>query len=225
MNSIPQSIQSMGAHAKKTFYFFQRYRVGQILRTANACKIKGFQAVLVFLVLVESVFESRSLYMQRKLHPETLPFAKDVTYRFLNSCHTNWRRFVLLLAGRIIRDTIEPLTDRQRRNAIVIDESGITDNTDSMGSGFTPWEQISEVFLLRLKDDTYLCAVPTDYDSWASTRNRRQARLAQANKDMGFAPIRIQFKKASDKYTAQDGLAAVRRFAPEKISRIRKPKY
>ena len=113
----------------------------------------------------------------------------------------------------------------RRRNAIVIDESGITDNTDSMGSGFTPWEQISEVFLLRLKDDTYLCAVPTDYDSWASTRNRRQARLAQANKDMGFAPIRIQFKKANDKYTAQDGLAAVRRFAPEKISRIRKPKY
>ena len=94
-----------------------------------------------------------------------------------------------------------------------------------MGSGFTPWEQISEVFLLRLKDDTYLCAVPTDYDSWASTRNRRQARLAQANKDMGFAPIRIQFKKANDKYTAQDGLAAVRRFAPEKITRIRKPKY
>lgn len=123
MNSIPQSIQSMGAHAKKTFSFFQRYRVGQILRTANACKIKGFQAVLVFLVLVESVFESRSLYMQRKLHPETLPFAKDVTYRFLNSCHTNWRRFVLLLAARIIRDTIEPLTDSQRRNAIVIDDT------------------------------------------------------------------------------------------------------
>ena len=48
----------------------------------------------------------------------------------------------------------------RRRNAIVIDESGITDNTDSMGSGFTPWGQISEVFLLRLKDDTYLCAVP-----------------------------------------------------------------
>ena len=65
------------------------------------------------------------------------------------------------------------------------------------------------MFLLRLKDDTYLCAVPTDYDSWASTRNHRQARLAQANKDMGFAPIRIQFKKANDKYTAQDGLAAL----------------
>lgn len=113
----------------------------------------------------------------------------------------------------------------KRRNAIVIDENGITDNTDSMGSGFTPWDQISEVFLLKLKDDTYLCAVPVDYDSWVSARNRRQARLALANKDMGFAPIRIQFKKANDRYTAADGLAAVKRFHPEKATRIRKPKY
>ena len=113
----------------------------------------------------------------------------------------------------------------KRRNAILIDENGITDNTDSMGSGFTPWDQIQEVFLLKLKDDTYLCAVPNDYDAWASTRNRRQARLAQANMDMGFAPIRIQFKKANDRYCAQDGLAAVKRFHPEKVTRVRKPKY
>ena len=113
----------------------------------------------------------------------------------------------------------------RRRNAIVIDEKGITDNTDSMGSGFTPWDQISDVHLLRLKDDTFLCAVPVDYDEWVKTRNRRQARLAQANRDLGFAPIRIQFKKASDRFNAQDGLAAVKRFHPEKVSRIRKPKY
>lgn len=113
----------------------------------------------------------------------------------------------------------------RRRNAIVIDEKGITDNTDSMGSGFTPWDEISEVYLLRLKDDTYLCAVPVDYDAWVAKRNRRQERLARANRDMGFAPIRIQFKKANEKYTAQDGLAAVRLFAPKKITRTRKPKY
>ena len=113
----------------------------------------------------------------------------------------------------------------RRRNAIVIDEKGITDNTDSMGSGFTPWDQIADVHLLKLKDDTFLCAVPADYDAWVKTRNRRQARLAQANMDMGFAPIRIQFKKASDRVNAQDGLAAVKRFHPEKVSRIRKPKY
>ncbi len=113
----------------------------------------------------------------------------------------------------------------KRRNAIVVDERGITDNSDSMGSGFTPWEQISEVFLLKLKDDTYLCAVPANYDEWVKTRNRRQARLAQANMDMGFAPIRIQFKKATDRYIAQDGLNAVKRFHPEKVTHVRKPKY
>ncbi|WP_058270130.1 STM3941 family protein [Olsenella massiliensis] len=112
-----------------------------------------------------------------------------------------------------------------RHSVIVIDEKGITDNTDSMGSGFTPWNQISDVHLLKLKDDTFLCAVPTNYDEWVKIRNRRQARLAQANIDMGFSPIRIQFKKAGDHIDARDGLAAVKRFHPEKVSRIQKPKY
>ena len=112
-----------------------------------------------------------------------------------------------------------------RRNAIVIDERGITDNTGSMAPGFTPWGEIADVHLLKLKDDTYLCAVPTDYDAWSARLRRGQRRLAQANLDAGFAPIRIQFKKATERHTAADGLAAVRRFHPEKVSKVRKPKY
>lgn len=38
-----------------------------------------------------------------------------------------------------------------RRNAIRIDKNGITDNTTSLSSGFTSWDNIAEVFLLRLK--------------------------------------------------------------------------
>lgn len=112
-----------------------------------------------------------------------------------------------------------------KRNAIVIDERGITDNTGSMAPGFTPWEEIADVHLLKLKDDTYLCAVPADYDAWSARLRRGQRRLAQANLDAGFAPIRIQFKKATERSGAADGLAAVRRFHPEKVSRVRKPKY
>lgn len=112
-----------------------------------------------------------------------------------------------------------------RRDAIVVDELGITDRTDGMASGFISWDDIEEVFLLKLKDDTYLCAVPQDYDAWRTQLGARQRRLAQANVDAGFAPIRIQFKKVTDVYTAQDGLCAVRRFHPEKITRVRKPKY
>ena len=123
MNSISQTTQQMDAVSKKTSCFFHRYHVGQILRSANACKLKGFSAILVFLVLVSIIFENRSLYMQRRLHEESLPFGKDTAYRFLNSCHTNWRKFTLLLAAQIINATIKPLTDASRRCAIVVDDS------------------------------------------------------------------------------------------------------
>ncbi len=112
-----------------------------------------------------------------------------------------------------------------RRNAIVIDERGITDNTGSMAPGFVAWDEIEDVHLLKLKDDTFLCVTPTDYPGWSARLRRGQRRLAQANIDAGFAPIRIQFKKATERYAAADGLAAVRRFHPEKVSKVRKPKY
>ena len=41
--------------------------------------------------------------MQMHLHPASIPFGKDTVYRFLNSCHTNWRRFVLLFVKAIYR--------------------------------------------------------------------------------------------------------------------------
>ena len=123
MYSIPQTAQQMDAISKKTFCFFRRYRVGQILRSANACKLRGFSALLVFLQLVSIIFQNRSLHMQRSIHPGSIPFAKDTAYRFLNSCHTNWRRFTLSLASRIIHDTIRPLTDARRRCAVIVDDS------------------------------------------------------------------------------------------------------
>lgn len=113
----------------------------------------------------------------------------------------------------------------RRRNAIVIDRTGITDNTGSMAPGHISWEQIAEVHLLKLKDDTYLCVIPSDIETWLASLSRRQKRLAQANLDAGFAPYRIQFKKATERFNAQDGLASARSFHPEKITRVRKPKY
>ena len=68
MKSISQTTQQMESISKKTSAFFRRYHVGQILRAANACKLKGFSSILVFLVLVSIIFENRSLYMQRRLH-------------------------------------------------------------------------------------------------------------------------------------------------------------
>lgn len=47
-----------------------------------------------------------------------------------------------------------------RRNAIRIDKNGITDNTTSLSSGFTSWDNIAEVFLLRLKAMTTCVQFP-----------------------------------------------------------------
>ena len=60
MKSISQTTQQMESISKKTSAFFRRYHVGQILRSANACKLKGFSAILVFLQLVSIIFENRS---------------------------------------------------------------------------------------------------------------------------------------------------------------------
>lgn len=112
-----------------------------------------------------------------------------------------------------------------RRNAIRIDKNGITDNTTSLSSGFTSWDNIAEVFLLRLKSDDYLCAIPADYDSWYEHLSKRQQRLAKANLDAGFAPIRIQFKKVGNSVSSKDGVAFVKKLKPKKVTRVRKPRY
>ena len=68
-------------------------------------------------------FSSKSMYMEMKLHPASVSFGKDTLYRFLKSCHTNWRKFTALLCYRIIRQTIEPLTSEDRLNVLIIDDS------------------------------------------------------------------------------------------------------
>ena len=112
-----------------------------------------------------------------------------------------------------------------RRCALLIDEAGITDHTTALSSGFTAWEDISEVFLLRLKGDDYLCAVPVDYEAWLAGKSAAQRKLAEANVDAGFAPIRIQFKKVTDRVSSKEGVAFVKRLRPKIVTHVRKPKY
>lgn len=113
----------------------------------------------------------------------------------------------------------------QNRCAIRIDSEGITDNSTALSSGFTAWDDISEVFLLRLKSDEFLCAIPADYDAWYARLSKRQQQLAKANLDAGFAPIRIQFKKVTDRVSSKEGVSFVKKIMPKKVTRIRKPRY
>jgi hypothetical protein len=50
------------------------------------------------------------MYMNMLMEKNESGFAKDIVYRFLNSTHTNWIRFTILLCGMIMMDTIKDLT-------------------------------------------------------------------------------------------------------------------
>ena len=54
---------------------------------------------------------------------DTVPFAKDTVYRFLNSARINWLKFTTGLSAKIIEDAIDPLTSEQREKVLIIDDS------------------------------------------------------------------------------------------------------
>ena len=123
MNSIAQDTRKSELISAKTRNFFRRFRIAGILKSANAYKGKGIPVVQIFMMAFAVVFQNRSLYMQMHLNRDALPFAKDTFYRFMNSCHANWRKFTMLLCSAIIRLAIEPLTSESRRNVLIVDDS------------------------------------------------------------------------------------------------------
>ena len=62
------------------------------------------------------------MYMQQKTGSFKESFSKNTFYRFLNSPKTNWLRFTTLLSKKVV-DKVEPLTDDERVNAFIVDDS------------------------------------------------------------------------------------------------------
>ena len=102
--------------------FFTRFGVGKLLRRCNAQKEKGVPILQIFKYELCNVFSDRSMYMQHKTGSYKETFSKNTFYRFLNGKRTNWLRFTTLLS-KAVADTIEPLTDKSRVNAFVVDDS------------------------------------------------------------------------------------------------------
>ena len=86
MNIVPHHHHSCEAASSKIQQFFAEFHVGQILRSCNAYKLRGFAVMAIFLVAFEAVFQWRSFYQRKKDAPESIPFERDTFYRFLNSC-------------------------------------------------------------------------------------------------------------------------------------------
>ena len=122
MNTLPQNNLLANDLFSVINAFFVSFSISGLLKIVGAYKMHGIPVADVFSYLFSLVFTHKSLY--RALHSdETGDIEKDTFYRLLNSCNINWRRFVHLLAGKVIREKIENLTDPDRINVFIVDDT------------------------------------------------------------------------------------------------------
>ena len=121
MSIIPQNQDEMELN-NAISSFFSSFKISELLHKCNANKEKGVPVIKIFKYKMCNVFSGRSMYMQQKTNSFKEDFSKNTFYRFLDSTKTNWLRFTSLLSKKAV-DTIEPLTNEDRINAFIIDDS------------------------------------------------------------------------------------------------------
>lgn len=102
-----------------------------------------------------------------------------------------------------------------------IDEQGILDRSSAMAPGFVSWDAIQDVYLLTVQDNEFLCIDFNDREAWVGSLSKRRQRLAKANMDMGYAPMRVQFAAFTNVYGVRDALDVVKTLHPELLRRKR----
>ena len=123
MSSIPQNHFNENDLIDCVQRFFSKHHVGRLLARCNGMKEKGVSPVSLLRYKLSNIFVGRSMYMQQRTGSFTEQFSKNTFYRFLNSVKTNWLRFTSLLAADIVNHDIRDLTDQERKNVFIIDDS------------------------------------------------------------------------------------------------------
>lgn len=123
MSSIPQKTDNGNDVSSFAIKFMKRFQLGKILFKCNAGKEKGIPVMDIFRYLFCMMFSDRSIYMQMKTGIFEGGFSKNTVYRFLNNARTNWQRFTTLLSAGIINGFMKPLTDENRKDVFIIDDS------------------------------------------------------------------------------------------------------
>jgi hypothetical protein len=129
MKIIPQNYLNDKRVSDSINAFLKKYGISSILRSSNAYKTKGIPVITLFLYLFSLVFTNRSMYMNFLTGNHKENFAKDTVYRFLNSISINWMKFTSLLSAKIITTTIANLTNKERVNVLIIDDTTFERNS------------------------------------------------------------------------------------------------
>ena len=103
--------------------FFKKNKINFLLKQSNFYKEKGFSCGAIFKFIFLLVFTGKNLFRTLDSKNIETSFAKDTVYRFLNSTHFNWRKFLFLLSSSIIKNELESLTSNDRVNVLIVDDS------------------------------------------------------------------------------------------------------
>src|SRR3989304_5348767 len=121
-DAMSQIVSDIVCCENQIHQFFQNQKIGSLLKRSNIDKQKGVSPVAVFRVLFTLIFTGKNLFRTIEAGG-SCGMSKDTVYLFLNSVHTNWRRFLLLLSSRVIRDELEPLTGAANMKVLIADDT------------------------------------------------------------------------------------------------------
>ena len=108
--------------------FFKRFRIRSFLNRSHFVKTKGASCSAIFKFLFTIVFKQKSFCQIMNSSKTSPEFERDVVYRFLNSVSHNWEKFLSLLSSFVIQAFLFPLTDKNRVNVLIVDDSLLTRN-------------------------------------------------------------------------------------------------
>lgn len=120
-NVINENTQNQFSNAIKEL------QIGKLLRKSNITKSCGVSAFEVFQFLLLLVFQGKNLFRFLNSKHKDQAVSKNTYYRFLNETSYNWKKFLLLLAAKVI-STFDTLTCPERVRVLVLDDSVIKRN-------------------------------------------------------------------------------------------------
>lgn len=103
--------------------FFDNQRIALLLRQSNVFKQCGFAPVVVMRFIFSLAFTGKNLFRYLRSVGSEAEISKDTAYRFLNSVHANWRKFLHLLSAAVINHQLLPLTEKKTPKVFIVDDS------------------------------------------------------------------------------------------------------
>ncbi len=139
MSIIPSNYSNKNDISSSIDHFFKRFNASAIARKSNAQKSKGVSFLVLFSYLVTTIFSNRSTFRDFQLRQSHLGFCDKTFRNLLNNGKINWQRFLMLLSKQVI-DVIRPLTDEERKEVFIVDDS-MYDFRNLLNNGKINWQR------------------------------------------------------------------------------------